>query len=162
MQAWGRNALVAAVLLIGVPAAVIAFGMGLRDDGGSGRSSQRAYAVEHVIDGDTIRLRDGRTVRLVGIDAPEREECGYGEAGAALAGLVLREQVRLTVSDEDTDQYGRLLRYVDVGEVDAGLRLIERGLASARYDSRDGYGRHPREHSYVVADGAARDFSCAP
>ena len=35
---------------------------------------------------------------------------------------------------------------------EAGLRLIEQGLAIARYDSRDGYGRHPREDRYVRAD----------
>jgi hypothetical protein len=30
--------------------------------------------------------------------------------------------------------------------------LIESGLAIARYDSRDGYGAHTREHDYLVAD----------
>ena len=56
--------------------------------------------------------------------------------------------------------YGRLLRYVDVGSTDAGLRLIRSGLATARYDSRDGYGFHPREPRYVAADNASRTFGC--
>jgi hypothetical protein len=33
--------------------------------------------------------------------------------------------------------------------------MIEQGLAIARYDSRDGYGRHTREDTYVAADQAA-------
>ena len=39
---------------------------------------------------------------------------------------------------EDTDKYGRFLRYVDVDGVDTGQAMIEVGLATARYDSRDG------------------------
>ena len=58
--------------------------------------------------------------------------------------------------------YGRLLRYVDVGSTDAGLSLIEDGWAIARYDSRDGYGRHPREDAYVRADAASADLGCYP
>ncbi|MGI8872934.1 MAG: thermonuclease family protein, partial [Egibacteraceae bacterium] len=61
----------------------------------------------------------------------------------------------LGLSDEDTDRYGRLLCYVDVGATDAGLELLRAGLAEARYDSRDGDGRHPREADYVRADDAA-------
>jgi hypothetical protein len=97
----------------------------------------------------------------VGIDTPEVGECGYDQASAALSRLVLGKQVTLTRSDEDRDRYGRLLRYVDVGPVDAGLRQIRSGLATARYDSRDGYGFHPREPRYVAADRSSRAVGCA-
>ena len=103
------------------------------------------YLVVDVVDGDTIELGNGQTVRVVGIDTPERGECGYEKASDNLARLVLGKRVRLADSDEDTDRYGRLLRYVDVGSVDAGLAQIKQGFAIARYDSRDGYGFHPRE-----------------
>ena len=33
--------------------------------------------------------------------------------------------------------------------------MINQGWAIARYDSRDGYGRHAREASYVAADAAS-------
>ena len=122
---------------------------------------QSTYLVTRVVDGDTLELGNGQTVRLVGIDTPEVGECGFEAAGAALGGLVLGELVRLTVSDEDQDQYGRLLRYVNIGTMDAGLRLIKRGLAIARYDSRDGYGYHPREAYYIEADAASRNVGCA-
>jgi endonuclease YncB( thermonuclease family) len=110
--------------------------------------------VADVVDGDTIELDTGRQVRVVGIDTPERGDCGYREATDNMTRMVLGRRVSLTVSDEDTDKYGRLLRYVDVGGLDAGLRQIEDGHAVARYDSRDGYGFHPREPVYIAADEA--------
>jgi endonuclease YncB( thermonuclease family) len=120
----------------------------------------RTYLVTRVVDGDTLELGNGETVRLVGIDTPEVGQCGYDRASVALGRLVTGRQVRLTTSDEDRDRYGRLLRYVDVGGVDAGLRQIRSGLAIARYDSRDGYGFHPREPRYIVADSATPNASC--
>lgn len=127
-----------------------------REDEGISRETEqpspRTWLVVHVVDGDTVDLGNGETVRLVGIDTPEQGECGYEKAADALSALVLGREVVLADSDEDRDQYGRLLRYVDVDGVDAGLRLVQRGLAIARYDSRDGYGFHPREPQYVAAD----------
>jgi endonuclease YncB( thermonuclease family) len=120
----------------------------------------RTVLVARVVDGDTLELGNGETVRLVGIDTPEVGQCGYDRASAALARLVLGQQVRLSRSGEDRDRYGRLLRYVDVGRVDAGLRQISSGLAVARYDSRDGYGFHPRERRYVAADDASGTYRC--
>jgi endonuclease YncB( thermonuclease family) len=120
----------------------------------------RTLVVTHVVDGDTVDLDNGETVRLVGIDTPERGECGYDEARDALVDLVDGKRITLGASDEDRDRYDRLLRYVDVGKVDAGLQLIKQGLAIARYDSRDGYGRHPREDRYVKADRANLPSVC--
>ena len=121
---------------------------------------QRTHLVTRVVDGDTIELGNGETVRLVGMDTPEVGECGFERASANLGRLVLGQQVRLGTIDEDRDRYGRLLRYVDVGTQDAGLRLIKNGLAIARYDSRDGYGFHPREPRYIAADKAAKHLPC--
>ena len=74
--------------------------------------------------------------------------------------LVEGKTVTLAASDEDTDRYGRLLRYVNSGTRDAGLRQIKAGLAIARYDSRDGYGRHPREDLYVKTDLRVANKTC--
>ncbi len=113
---------------------------------------RRTFHVARVIDGDTIELANGETVRLVGIDTPEVGECGFEAASTNLSQLVLGEHVELRRSDEDRDGYGRLLRYVDVAGSDAGLALIRNGRAIAAFDSRDGYGFHPREPRYVAAD----------
>jgi hypothetical protein len=114
-----------------------------------------ALSVTHVVDGDTLDLSNGERVRLVGIDAPEAGTCGAAEATARLGALVANKTVAVQAgARDDRDGYGRLLRYVDTGNVDAGRVLIGEGLAIARYDSRDGYGSHPREADYVALDAA--------
>jgi len=113
--------------------------------------------VAAVVDGDTLDLANGEQVRLIGIDAPERGACGYAEATQALEALVLDKAVGLASGAvDDRDRYGRLLRYVDVDGVDAGFALVQAGLAISRYDSRDGYGPHPREARYIAADTPAQ------
>lgn len=124
------------------------------------------WTVVEVIDGDTIDVAnsDGSAerVRLIGIDTPERGECGFGPSTSALQKRVLDREVQLVDGAQDNrDMYDRLLRYVSVDGADAGLALIRKGLAIARYDSRDGYGRHPREDKYIAADEASRNLGCA-
>ncbi|HEY1281895.1 MAG TPA: excalibur calcium-binding domain-containing protein [Acidimicrobiales bacterium] len=111
--------------------------------------------VTHIVDGDTLDLSNGERVRFIGIDTPETGECGYAEAKANLSSLALGQTATLSPgARDDKDMYGRVLRYVDVAGLDTGLAQIKAGLAIARYDSRDGYGAHPREAQYVAADAA--------
>jgi endonuclease YncB( thermonuclease family) len=128
-------------------------------------AAARTWAVTKVVDGDTIWVaRDGvsRKVRLIGIDTPESGQCGFTEATRSLRGIIGGQRVTLTAgARDDVDRYGRLLRYVDVNGVDAGLRQIKQGFAVARYDSRDGYGEHTRETAYVRADAASPEAACA-
>ncbi|PKQ17877.1 MAG: hypothetical protein CVT68_06260 [Actinobacteria bacterium HGW-Actinobacteria-8] len=127
---------------------------------GSG-TTPMVWAVVSVIDGDTFDAeRDGarERVRIIGIDTPEREQCGYAEASAALREAIGGRSVTLVSGAEtDRDTYGRLLRYVELDGVDVGLGLIERGLAVARYDSRSGQ-PHNREFTYWAADDASPAF----
>ena len=119
--------------------------------------------VTNVVDGDTVDVEGVGRIRVIGIDTPERGACGFESATQAMTVLVLGHAVALVPgATEDVDRYGRLLRYVDVGSEDAGLSLIADGWAIARYDSRDGYGRHPREDSYVRADAESEDLGCYP
>ena len=120
----------------------------------SAKTSSRTVRVVEVIDGDTVVIGTGQHVRLIGIDTPERDTCGYREAAEALRTLVEGHQVRLVnpESVQDEDRYGRLLRYVDRDGKDAGYDLVRVGLAVARYDSSDGYDPHPRERKYHRAD----------
>jgi endonuclease YncB( thermonuclease family) len=108
------------------------------------------------VDGDTVVIGSGEHVRLIGIDTPERDECGYRPAADALRAIVEGRLVTLVNPDsvQDEDRYGRLLRYVDRSGRDAGHALLKRGLAVARYDSLDGYDHHPRQARYRVADRA--------
>ena len=120
--------------------------------------------VTDVIDGDTIDTSAGR-VRVIGIDTPERGECNFGPASSLLSRLIAQSgnQVVLVAvpGKDDTDRYGRLLRYVDSPSgQDLGREIIANGLAISRYDSRDGYGAHPREADYVALDAAVAQVPC--
>lgn len=93
--------------------------------------------VKRVIDGDTIELTDGQKVRYIGIDAPEiaqasgqASQCLADEAKqrnqALLAGGILK---LVADSGGDKDAYGRLLRYVYVGDLFLNQQLAAEGLA---------------------------------
>jgi micrococcal nuclease len=116
------------------------------------------WSVTEIIDGDTIYVEDSEgnieKVRLIGIDTPERNECGFEESKEALVAKIRTQPVALFAgATNERDRYDRLLRYVEAGGVDVGLELIKQGYAIARYDSRDGYGAHDREAAYISADG---------
>jgi endonuclease YncB( thermonuclease family) len=122
-------------------------------------AASAAAPIDYVVDGDTIRLDNGVYVRLIGIDTPEVGQCGYDAAKRTLDRLLGDETAMLNpITVDDTDRYGRLLRYVDTPDGrDAGKILLKRGLATARYDSRDGYDWHPREARYHRVDAANPD-----
>jgi micrococcal nuclease len=89
------------------------------------------YKVIEVIDGDTIVLSNNEHVRLVGINTPESERYFYGEAKEVLKLLVLNKNVRLERDVDDRDTYGRLLRYVYIGNLFVNLEMVKRGFANA-------------------------------
>ncbi len=74
--------------------------------------------VTKVIDGDTIILENGKTVRFVGIDTPETVDprrpvgCFGKEASNETKSLLTGKVVILQKDVSDTDKYGRLLRLV--------------------------------------------------
>lgn len=114
--------------------------------------------VTRVIDGDTVVLDNKQHVRVLGIDTPERGQCGYQEAKVNMQHLVLAKRIVLVADGKQTtDKYGRLLRYIDLGGKDIGLEQIKDGYAHARYDSRDHYPKHSREDRYHTADDNSKD-----
>lgn len=125
------------------------------------QSPQEVATFISVVDGDTLETDLG-TVRIIGIDTPERGECGYREATATIADLLSRgDEVTLERPDgqHDTDRYDRLLRYVNLDGIDIGTLQIEAGHAIARYDSTDGYPKHPQQDAYRAAQTATLDAS---
>ncbi len=103
--------------------------------------AERAQVVE-VIDGDTVRLDDGRQVRLVGIQAPKLPLGRPGfeawplaeEAKAALSALTLGRDVGLGYGGRRNDRHGRALAHLYLlnGAGGAGLwvqgALLEAGM----------------------------------
>jgi len=96
--------------------------------------------VVRVIDGDTIEVSiAGKSykVRYIGIDTPETVhpskpvECFGKEATEKNRELVDGKTVRLEKDVSETDSYGRLLRYVWVGDIFVNDYLVREGYAYA-------------------------------
>jgi micrococcal nuclease len=100
-----------------------------------------AVQVVEVVDGDTIKVSlDGEvyTVRYIGIDAPETKDPNRPvewmgpEASAANERLVGGKTVYLEKDVSETDRYGRLLRYVYLGDgTFVNATLVRQGYATA-------------------------------
>lgn len=97
----------------------------------------KIYTVEKVLDGDTLRLSNQKTVRLIGIDTPELH---HPEVPVQLFGQEASEftkqlceglRVYLEYDVEKEDKYGRTLAYVylEDGRM-VNEELIKRGYAS--------------------------------
>jgi len=86
-----------------------------------------------IVDGDTIELRGGETVRLLGIDTPELGEPYADEAKWYLYELVAHKPLLLELDEEERDIYNRLLAHVYVetedGWVLVNAELVRAGLA---------------------------------
>ena len=102
-----------------------------------------ARAVAEVRDGETLRLDDGRMLRLIGALAPRAGDVGAppgswppeNETRAALATLVEGRTVTLWHDATRLDRYGQILAQVTVGAGPDALwlqgALVTRGLARA-------------------------------
>lgn len=99
--------------------------------------SSETFLVTRVIDGDTIEIEGGEKVRYIGIDAPESVnprkpvECFAKESSERNKKLVEGKRVRLVKDVSERDRYGRLLRYVYLGNDFINLNLIKNGYAIA-------------------------------
>jgi len=99
--------------------------------------SPNYYRVDYVYDGDTVRLKDGHTVRLLSINTPEIDhnrkpgEPGGEAARKRLENLLYGHRVRLEYDVERRDKYGRTLAHLFT---DSGSHLnrvlVEEGLAA--------------------------------
>jgi micrococcal nuclease len=111
-------------------------------------SAAEGAVVAHVIDGDTIELVDGRVIRLVQIDTPEKGYECYGDAASALTRRLLPPGTELRIEQDpaldQADRFGRKLAYVWKADEDVNVTLVREGAAGVWfYDGRRG--RHAGE-----------------
>jgi endonuclease YncB( thermonuclease family) len=128
----------AIVVLVFLAAAALACTVGFDpvtpDGSGSNAPPGDDAVVTQIIDGDTIDVRIGEVgyrVRYIGVNTPERDEVCYREATNANANLVRGQTVRLVRDQSNTDSFGRLLRYVYVGDRFVNAELVREGWAEA-------------------------------
>lgn len=93
--------------------------------------------VINVVDGDTFKIETDEVVRLIGIDTPETVhpskpiQCYGKEASEKMESLIEGKEIRLEKDVSETDRYGRLLRYVYVGDLFVNEYLVLEGFAKS-------------------------------
>lgn len=97
-------------------------------------SSLQRVTVAAVVDGDTLRLADGRRVRLVGINTPELGHNGQPtqalaqQAQQQLRAALDEAGVRLQTGKDPEDRYGRVLGHLFTAAGDnITARLLQQG-----------------------------------
>lgn len=137
------------------------------------------YLVVTVEDGDTFSVQTSagrRRVRILAINAPEVDhpdqpgQCFGAQARAALDERIRRRTVALIpdAASQDTDRYGRWLRYVEIGGEDVGLGLVRDGYAvpyhpsSSPEPTREAHYRHSAESARRAGIGLWGACGAAP
>jgi endonuclease YncB( thermonuclease family) len=88
----------------------------------------------NVVDGDTIYLDNGKKVRFVGVNTPERGVEGYITSKNFVQKLCLNKEVGLDIDDrKHNDKYGRTLAVVIVDGKNLNEMLLKEGLAEVMY-----------------------------
>jgi endonuclease YncB( thermonuclease family) len=136
------------------------------DDLGSPSGSSgggESAVVTDVVDGDTIKVfLDGEevSVRYVGVNTPERDEVCYSEAMEANRAMVEGQTVRMVKDVSETDRYGRLLRYIYVGNTFVNEALVAQGYAEVvLYGSDD---RYYEDFLRFESNAARNSLGCHP
>lgn len=101
--------------------------------GGGSECGPESGVVARIIDGDTIELESGDTIRYLMVNTPEttggKDEC-YGQNAVQFnTDLVLGKEVTIDYDVECTDRFDRTLAYVSVGGQEVNTLLVERGFA---------------------------------
>lgn len=93
--------------------------------------------VTHVYDGDTIKLNDGRKLRLIGINTPERGRDGrndepfYAEAKQQLQKILDKnnQQIKIAFGNDKRDRYKRYLAHIfTLDNKNITAMLLKKGL----------------------------------
>ncbi len=99
-----------------------------------------------IVDGDTIKV-SGDTIRLDGIDAPEkRQQCRDSTGEAYNCGVVATEALREKVAENSVfceqtgeDYYGRIIGTCYLGELDLNGWMVHQGHALAYREYSEKY-----------------------
>lgn len=97
-----------------------------------------AITIDRVSDGDSLRATSEAgdlEIRLIGINAPEADECFGGESGDQLEALLQAGDVTLHPWPPELDDFGRELGFLVADGIFVNLSLVETGHALARAQS---------------------------
>jgi len=91
--------------------------------------SEEIVQIERIVDGDTL-IANRQSVRLLGINTPERGEKYYEEAKQFLESIALNKTAHLKFGRDKIDKYNRTLAYVYINGVNVNLELVKKGFAN--------------------------------
>ncbi|MGE3454299.1 MAG: thermonuclease family protein, partial [Kofleriaceae bacterium] len=115
--------------------------------------------VTRIIDGDTVELDSGETIRYLLVNTPEttggKNECYGSNAVQFNTDLVLGKTVELTYDTGCTDRFDRLLAYVSVAGQEVNSLLIERGYGCVLHIAPNGDDRIDELEALEAAAKAA-------
>lgn len=107
----------------------------------SSTNTREITTIKRVLDGDTIEIESGEKVRLLNINAPEKNSIN-NELSTSFLNKYLNKSIELEI--EGYDKYGRTLARIYAPDY-LNLELVKQGLAS----------------KYLVQDSELKDFSKA-
>ncbi|MBC7472499.1 MAG: thermonuclease family protein [candidate division SR1 bacterium] len=130
--------------------------------------------VNRVIDGDTIILSDGRTIRYLDMDTPETKKpntpimCFGPEASEYNKKLVEGKEIVIVPDVEKTDKYGRELRFVfligkDTDKIEQSVNadLVIKGFARSKsYSPNTTYEKQFSDFSYKAQRESLGVWKC--
>lgn len=136
----------------------------LSRDAGAPSSTSGPFVVMEIVDGDTVwvKTKEGKKkIRLLGIDTPEitgeRSHIFGLKAKAFTSKILVNKKVYLQKdpNHDDTDKYGRLLRYIlTENQLNINVEIVRSGW-SAYYTK---YGKSALHHlEFMRAEEEARE-----
>jgi len=94
--------------------------------------------VWRAVDGDTVKIGN-ESVRLLGINTPEKGEFYYAEAKKSIEGLIVNKTVKLEFGNDKYDKYGRKLAYLILDGVNVNIEQVRKGFANIFIYDNDEY-----------------------
>ena len=111
--------------MLGVALLIVAFGVLMYF-----HVSLLVAPVTRIVDGDTFRADvngKNESIRIHGINAPEKDEYGFQRSSDALSALISGKEVKLKFIERD--KYGRMVCDVFVNGIDVADVMISSGYA---------------------------------
>ena len=105
------------------------------------------FLVTAIIDGDTLRLDDGRRIRLLSVDAPDESLCMGNKAKEMLENLTLNK--RISLKSALIDDYGRTVANIYVFRKLISLELVEKGFARFTSGKNPEFDKLKKAHEYA-------------
>lgn len=97
-------------------------------------TSEERSVCTKVVDGDTIYLSNGRKIRMVGVNTPEKGVLGCQASKNFVEKMCLNKEVGINIDDrKKSDKYGRTLAVVIVDGKNLNEMLLKEGLAEVMY-----------------------------